>query len=106
MSKKVINPGLVPKNFIPTGSRMLCQRVSDVVSDLIIIPDEVKEGSMIFVVLEKGPGCIDDSIEVGNYVYVGRFAPCHIAHPANRHWYTVREVDVLGTVTEFTEVDL
>lgn len=80
---------------------MLCQRVSEVESLHIIIPEAVKETSLMFEVISKGPGCIDDSIQVGNYVYTGKFAPCHIGYPNQRHWYTLNEVDVLGVVTEF-----
>lgn len=80
---------------------MLCRRVSDVDSDLIIVPTDAKQGSLMFEVLERGVECVDDRIAVGTCFYTGKFAPCHIPWPGQNDLYSVNEEDVIGIVTDF-----
>lgn len=93
----------IPKTYRPSGSRMLCQQILDVESLHIIVPESVKNKSLLFQVLSKGPGCVDDSVKEGDFVYTGQFAPCHIGFPNHRDWHSINEEDVLGVVTEFDE---
>ena len=94
----------IPKNYIPAGSRMLVRQVTDTeLSTILIVPDSVKNKSLLFEVLAKGRDCVDDQIQVGSFVYTGQFAPCHLKFPNEREWYSLNEVDVLGVVTEFEE---
>ena len=91
----------IPENIIPVHSRMLCERVADVTSAHIVIPQEVLDTSPVFEVLAKGRTCVDDQIQVGTYVYVGKFSPCHIGFPGKSDWFIINEKDVLGVCTKF-----
>jgi hypothetical protein len=90
-----------PKKYTPCGARMLCRRVTDVDSDVLIMPREAEHKSFMFEVLAKGPDCIDDLVPVGICFYTGKFAPCFLPWPGQGDLYSVNESDVLGTVGAF-----
>ena len=107
---------VTPLSYKPCGARMLCRKVGEiVVSKIIHTPDAAKQRSLVYEVLAKGRDCVDDEILPawpdprwpnpsghGTYFYTGRFADMALNFPGHDDWYTINEVDAVGTIPEFT----
>lgn len=109
-SVKALKPKVNETGLRPLGHAVLLEIIqSEIKSDKIIIPETVKERSMMIeqtgIVLAVGPeawrGEIEPRAKVGDKVMVSRWAGHNIPSPANGRLYRmVNAEDVFAAVEE------